>query len=82
MSWKSEVMSDDFPWVGNGTFFATQAEAEAYAAYTAARWSIVTGSRAVEDVMPISHRYTDVLTDLNDVPAQDSEFDSDLWPGA
>ena len=49
MSYAAEVIADDSgKFCGNGLRFATEAEAEIYAADLASRWLLVTETRTIE----------------------------------
>lgn len=54
MSFKSEVIADSSgQWSGNGLFFPTEAEAQAWVDDLASRWVLVRETRVVEsDVEP------------------------------
>jgi hypothetical protein len=58
MSWNPEVIADSSgQWVGNGTYFATKAEAEAYLRDLFSRWTLVRETRAVESAEPVNCRW-------------------------
>lgn len=55
MSFKPEVIADSSgKWTPNGLAFATQAEAEGYAADLAMRWTSVRDTRAVASTDPVN----------------------------
>lgn len=56
MSWKPEVIADNSDeWAGNALRFATKAEAEAYVADLASRWTLVRNTRVVPSTDPVTH---------------------------
>lgn len=58
-SFAAEVIADaSGKFTGNGLRFATQAEAEAYAADLASRWTLVTEWRVVPSDEPVSYVWT------------------------
>lgn len=59
MSWKMEVIADaSGQWAGNGLRFATQDEAERYAADLAWRWTLVRDTRVVESADAVTYCYS------------------------
>jgi len=60
MSYKAEVIADSSgKFAGNGLRFATEAEAEAYAADLASRWLLVTDTRVVESDDAVNYELVD-----------------------
>jgi len=58
MSWNPEVIADNSgKWCGNGLYFATKAEAEAYAQDLSWRWTLVRDKRAVESDHAVNYRW-------------------------
>lgn len=65
MSYKSEVIADDSgKWAGNGLRFETEAEAQAYVADLARRWTLVRETRVVESDDPVTNRFDLELDEL------------------
>jgi hypothetical protein len=65
VSYKPEVVADSSgEWTGNALRFATEAEAEVYAADLASRWMLVTATRVVESDDPVSARINDNKLEL------------------
>lgn len=60
MSWKPEVVADSTgKWNANGLRFATKEEAETNAKNLAAKWWLVTNTRAVESDDPVNYHWVD-----------------------
>lgn len=59
-SFKAEFIADaSGQWTGNGLRFATEQEAQEYAANLSHRWTLVEKSRVVESAEPVNHRFAD-----------------------
>lgn len=58
MSWNPEVLVEN-KWCGNGLYFATKEEAEAYGRDLLMRWWVPVDSRAVESDEPVNYRIVD-----------------------
>ena len=56
MSWKAEVLTNDFSgkWVPNGCQYETKEEAEAAVADLKRRWTAVLDTRVVESDLPVN----------------------------
>lgn len=60
MSYAPEVQTDSTgKWTGNALRFATEAEAEAYVADLAMRWTLVRDVRVVESPDPVNYAIVD-----------------------
>lgn len=64
MSWKALVIADSTgQWCGNGHRFETKAEAEAYVADLATRWTLVRSTRVVPSTDPVCSRFVNNRTE-------------------